>query len=38
MANLKEFFPELEYLPHNDTLARFPAVIDVNEIENVQIE
>ncbi len=38
MANLKEFFPELEDLPHNDTLARFLAAIDVNEIENAQID
>jgi len=31
-ANLKLFFPELETLPHHDTLNRLLSVIDVEEI------
>jgi len=38
MENLKLFFPELEDLPHNDTLMRLLARIDVHEIENAQID
>ena len=38
MNNLKLFFPELEDLPHNDTLMRLLARIDVHEIENAQID
>jgi len=38
MDNLKKFFPELEDLPHNDTLMRLLARIDVNEIENALID
>ena len=36
--NLKLLFPELEGLPHNDTLMRLLARIDVNEIERAQID
>jgi len=37
--NLKLLFPELESIPHNDTLMRLLARIDdINEIENAQIE
>jgi hypothetical protein len=38
MKNLKLLFPELESMPHNDTLERLLARIDVNEIEKAQIE
>ncbi len=38
MENLKLLFPELESIPHNDTLERLLARIDVNEIEKAQIE
>jgi hypothetical protein len=38
MDNLKLFFPELEDLPHSDTLMRLLAKIDVHEIENAQID
>ncbi len=38
MDNLKLFLPELEDLPHNDTLMRLLARIDVHEIENAQID
>jgi len=38
MENLKLLFPELEDLPHNDTLMRFLARIDVGEIESALIE
>jgi hypothetical protein len=38
MDNLKSLFPELEDLPHNDTLMRLLARIDVNEIESGLIE
>jgi len=33
MDNLKGLFPELENLPHNDTLMRLLARIDVNEMK-----
>ena len=33
MTNLKLLFPKLESMPHNDTLERLLARIDVNEIE-----
>lgn len=36
--NLKLFFPDFEDLPHNDTLMRLLARIDVHEIENAQID
>ncbi|BBO90497.1 transposase family protein [Desulfosarcina ovata] len=36
--NLQFFFPELESLPHHDTLKRLLAVIDVNQIEQLHLE
>ncbi len=38
IENLKRLFPEIEDLPHNDTLMRFLSRIDVNEIEGAHIE
>ncbi len=38
MANLRRLFPDLEDLPHNDTLARMLARIDVNEIEQAHVD
>ena len=38
MKNLRSLFPELEDLPHNDTLARLLDKIDVNEIEQAHID
>lgn len=38
MENLKQLFPELESIPHNDTLKRLLSRIDVSEIEKAQIE
>lgn len=38
MENLKHLFPELESIPHSDTLKRVLSRIDVDEIEKVQIE
>ena len=35
--NLKHFFPELEDVPHHDTLKRLLAEMDVSEIENAHI-
>ena len=35
--NLKRIFPELESIPHADTLARLLERINVNEIENAHI-
>jgi hypothetical protein len=37
-ANLRKLFPELEELPHNDTLARLLSRIDVNEIEQAHLD
>jgi len=37
MENLKVLFPELEDLPHNDTLMRLLARIEVGEIESTLI-
>ena len=37
MESLKLLFPELEDVPHNDTLMRLLAKIDVNEIESALI-
>jgi hypothetical protein len=37
MENLKLLFPELQDLPHNDTLMRLLARIDVREIESTLI-
>lgn len=36
--NLKSIFPELETLPHSDTLARLLENIDVSEIQECMIE
>ena len=38
VENLKMVFPELESVPHHDTLMRLLARIDVNEIERATIE
>jgi len=38
MANLRKLFPELDELPHHDTLARLLSQIDVNEIEQAHVE
>ena len=38
MANLRALFPELEDLPHHDTLARLLAQIDVADLERAHIE
>jgi len=38
MENLKLLFPELEDIPHNDTLMRLLARIDVEKIEGTLIE
>ena len=38
METLRSLFPELEDLPHQDTLMRLLARIDVDEIESTQIE
>ena len=38
VENLKRVFPELESVPHHDTLMRLLARIDVNEIERTGIE
>lgn len=37
-ANLRRLFPDLEELPHNDTLARLLSRIDVNEIEQANVD
>lgn len=36
--NLKAMFPELETMPHADTLARLLEVIDVDEIQECMVE
>ena len=38
VSNMQLLFPELESIPHNDTLMRLLASIDVNEIENAHID
>jgi hypothetical protein len=38
MENLRQLFPELEDLPHQDTLNRFLAQIDVNQIEQAHVD
>jgi len=38
MESLQLFFPELEDIPHNDTLMRLLAVIEVGEIERALME
>ena len=37
-ANLRQLFPDLEALPHQDTLARLLARIDVAEIEQAHLD
>ncbi len=37
-ANLRRLFPDLDELPHNDTLARLLARIEVNEIEQAHLD
>jgi len=37
MANLRRLFPELEDLPHHDTLARLLARIDVTDLEGAHL-
>lgn len=36
--NLTFFFPELETLPHHDTLKRLLSNIDVSEVESIHVE
>ena len=38
MANLRRLFPELEDLPHHDTLARLLARIDVTDLEQAHLD
>ena len=38
MKNLREFLPDLEDLPHGDTLERLLERIDVSEIEGAQLD
>jgi hypothetical protein len=38
LENLKLFIPGLEAMPHQDTLKRFLAVMDLNELEQAHIE
>ncbi len=38
MENLKLLFPELDDIPHNDTLKRLLAQIDVNQIEDAHVQ
>ena len=38
IQNLKEFFPELEHLPHADTLYRVLKKIDIEQLELIQID
>jgi hypothetical protein len=38
VANLREFFPELDELPHADTLHRLLASIDVEAIQDAQVQ
>ncbi len=38
MENLRLLFPELETLPHHDTLARLLEQIDVSELEKAHVE
>jgi len=37
-ANLRQLFPDLDQLPHQDTLARLLERIDVNEIEQAHLD
>ena len=36
--NLKRFFPELEEVPHHDTLKRLLAGLEICELENIHLE
>lgn len=36
--NLQYFFPELESLPHHDTLKRLLSKVDVNQIEDIHLD
>ncbi len=36
--NLKHLFPEIENVPHHDTLKRLLSEMDVSEIENAQLD
>jgi hypothetical protein len=36
--NLKDFFPELETLPHSDTLFRVLKTINIKQLEGIQID
>ena len=38
MANLRRLFPELDELPHHDTLARLLARIDVADLEQTHLD
>ncbi len=38
IENLKRFFPDLEALPHHDTINRFLAAINIIDLEQVHIE
>ena len=38
MTNLRELFPELEDLPHHDTLARLLAQIDITDLEGAHLD
>ena len=38
LANLKRLFPELESLPHQDTVNRLLSLIEVDEIEATHLE
>ena len=35
MENMKMFFPDIESLPHHDTVSRFLSNIDINELEDI---
>ena len=35
LENMRLFFPELESLPHHDTVNRFLCMIDINQLEDV---
>jgi hypothetical protein len=36
--NLKRFFPELENVPHHDTLKRLLAEVEISELESLHLE
>lgn len=38
LENLQILFPDIEALPHHDTLNRVLTVIDVNEIQKIQVD